>query len=170
MAVQNYFTNYLGGVEDAAGVLEDWAIQGQGVRLSFFQKTIALAAADSAGSTYLILKGVSASAMFASLKLEADAMSGLTSGSIGIYDSRTGAAVAANALLNAADLHVGSTKLAPFDGMLALTHELTLQQMFLLAGDTLNANKGIYDLVFTANTAPVQAGSITFRGERIPSG
>ena len=184
MAVQNYLTNfinnlggfqngngYAGGTLDTIVTMQDPILGGHGVPTRYMANTISLAAADSAGSTYLLHKNVSADDICQDWELEVDAMSGLTSVSIGIYDSLTGLPIQTGVeYMNGADLHVGSTKNAPFDGMPALTHQNTVQTVGALAGKTLTNQNGTYDIVLKANTAPVQAGFITSRVLLSPSG
>lgn len=169
MAVQNYLTNYT-PAEDQSGIPEEWAIRGHGVRKAYLQSTVAVTNGDSIGSTYCLFKNVPADVILSKLDLEADAIAGLTSVSIGLYDSVTGAAIAAGCYMNNVDIHAGSTKASPIDGMQALTHENTLQQLYLLASKTLNTKAGNYDVVMTINAAATASGSVTARGELIPAG
>jgi hypothetical protein len=178
MAVQAYLTNfiaaynaqangnaYVGGTQNTINT-EAWALQGHGVSIRYMQGSVSLLASDSIASTYLLLKNIPGQAIIEELWLEVDAMSGLTSASIGLFNPLTGAAFVNNCYLSAADIHLASTKLAPYDGMAALTHENTLQTVCTLAGKTIanpSTDWGCYDLVLTANTAPVQAGVITAR-------
>lgn len=170
MAVLNYFP-YAGQAQDTAGGMpEDWALQHIGLTERFFQRDISIAAGDDDGSTYCIMHSIPESAIITEMKIEADAMAAATSYSIGLYDPDSGAAIAANGYLNALDIHVGSTKNAPFDGMTALTHSQTAQRVWEVAGHTLLTKKGRYDLVLTANTAGTAAGVVTIRGRLINGG
>lgn len=184
MAVQNYLTNfinnlggfqngnaYAGGTLDTIVTMQDPLLGGHGVATRWMINTVALLAADSAGSTYLLFKNLSADDIFQKLELEVDAMSGLTSASIGIYDSLLGTAIQTGIeYVNAQNFSAGSTKIQPIDGLSALTHQSTNQTIGALAGKTLTNQNGTYDIILKANTAPVQAGSITARALLTPSG
>jgi hypothetical protein len=185
MALQSYLTNfinnlggfqngnaYVGGTLDSSGVtMQDPLLGGHGLPPRFMINTIALLAADNAGSTYLLHKNVSADDILEEMWLEVDAMSGLTSVSIGIFDSLLGTPIQVGSeYMLTTDLHLGSTKLLPFDGLVALTHQSVAQTVGALAGKTLTNQNANYDIVLTAVTAPVQAGSITARTKLTPSG
>jgi hypothetical protein len=174
MAVQNYLSNYgtsgYNPTEDTYGVPENWALQQGGVGGRYAQQTISALSTDNNGSTYLLMRHVPADSILAACLLEVDPNTGGTSYSIGLYDSNLGTPVAANCFMNAFDLHAGSTKLVPFDGLLALTHEQMLVALWSLAGDTLLTKKGAYDIVMTANTAASTAFKLTARMNVIDGG
>lgn len=169
MAIQNYLTNYV-PAEDTSGVPEASAYQGHGVRESYFHQTVSILSTDNATSTYTIIKNIPAEAVIAKLDIETDALTSGTSYSIGIFDSVTGVAYAATCYLVAQTLASASTKNAPLDGILALTHDQTLQPVYVLAGHTLLNKRANYDLVLTANTPSSVTGSVTFRGHYVPAG
>lgn len=141
-----------------------------GVKESYAQNTVSKAAGDNDGSSYLLFGRMSNSTVFEKLGLEVDAMAGFTSASIGIADSETGAILSANCFMNATDLHNGSTKTSPIDGLSALTHENTLLTLWEHLGLTRDTAKGHYDIVLIGNTVGGAAGSITARAGLIPPG
>lgn len=164
MAVQNYFTNY--GVnpnpELPGHVVEKAAIEFLGIQPGVLQKSATILATDQSGSTYILFKDVPSDMILYDLDLEIDAIPGFTSCSVGIYDSDTGVALAANCYMNAVDVHVGANKQVPIDGLSALTHDQTLQRIRDLLNLPIipNGAKGRYDIVLTANTLPGNAGGV----------
>lgn len=166
--VANYFP-YTGQAENLKGVPEDWALQQGGIEEFFFQKDIVIGAADGNGSTYCIMNKIPASAIIDEMKIEVAANAAFTSLSIGIYDSDTGAAIAAGCYLLNKNVAAGATKNAPFDGMEALTFEQTVQRVFELAGATLQTKKGRYDIVATANAATNAQIKMSVRGRIVKS-
>lgn len=178
MALQNYLTNFAGfnngnavaGGSQGVIVPEQWALEGNGVPPSYFQSSITVAATDLINSTYLIAKNLPANAMLAQLFVEADSAIATATWDIGIYDPLTGVAILSQCYTAAANWTAGSTKLVPFDGLAALTHEQTKQAIWQVLGKTLNTTNGCYDLVATAHVAPTGAGTITFRGLWTPPG
>lgn len=158
MAVQNYLTNYTDKYTVGSPLKT-------GVEAKEFEKTISIAAADDDGSTYLIYKNMPTRACLSQLLLEVDAMTGATSYDIGFYDSVTGLVINDNLCMSAADIHSGSTKLSPIDGLSALTHTQTSQTIADLLSENLKDVPGCVDLVLTADTVGSGAGSITFRGK-----
>lgn len=171
MAVQNYLTNYAPS-QDASGVPEKWAIEGHGVRKAFIQNSVTIVNGDSIGSTYIIAKDVPAAAILSEILIETDAITSCTQCNVGIYDSTTGVAYTAQALAAATlDIHTAVAKQpSPLDGMPVLTHELTKQEIYKLAGHTLNQARGTYDIVMALTQAATAGGVVTFRTEILPSG
>ncbi len=174
---QNYFTNQgttnYPPSQDTTGVPENWAIQGHGVRKAYFQSTVHVLTTDLGGSNYIILKDVPGDAIISKLEIETDGLTTATDNDIGLYNASTGVVIGGgNQLADAVDLHTAAGKVgsACLDGLAALTHEQTLQPVYLLAGDTLLNKKGTYDIVLTVNTATTAAGYATFRGEILPGG
>jgi hypothetical protein len=139
------------------------AYVGSGVPLRFFQSTVTVGASDSTGSTYTILKDLPADAIILEMEIETTGITGATSCDIGLYDSDSGAALVDNCYASGIDLSGSHTKVAPADGLAALSGSNTLQPAYLLAGKTLKNKKGNYDLVLTGDTLG-GAGSATFRG------
>lgn len=178
MALQSYLTNFGGfnngnaiaGGSQGVIVPEQWALEGNGVPPSFFQSTVTVAATDNILSTYLIAKNLPANAMLASLLVEADSAIATATWDIGLYNSLTGAVIVKDCFAAAQNWTAGSTKVAPFDGLAALTHEQTKQALWQVLGLVLNTAAGCYDLVLQAHVAPTGAGSITFRGLWTPPG
>lgn len=149
---KNYFP-YKGQAEDLNGVPEDWALEQGGIEAFIFQKDFTIPTTDGNGSTYCIMQGVPAGAIISELWGEIDADADFTSLSVGLYDSDLGTAKAIACYSLHQNVAAGSTKLAPFDLMLALTHAQTKQRVWELAGDTITTKKARYDLVATAVTA-----------------
>lgn len=165
MAVQDYKTNYTAAPGDKS------AIEGRGVRGHHFQSTVSILAADDDTSTYLILKHVPSDAILAKLEIERDAITGGSDYDIGFYDPDTGAAVDKDVCMDGGDFSAtATTKVAPMDGLVALTHAAGLKPIWEILGKTLATRKGTYDLVLTCNTVGTGAGSVTFRGMLIPAG
>jgi hypothetical protein len=162
MSIQNYLTNF--------STYPTLATNAKGVKKAHIQNTVAIGAADSATSTYLVFKDLPAEAVLVNLEIENDALTDGTSYSLGLYDSDTGVAKAAACFMSAVSLTAAAGKNAPKDGLAAITHANTLKALWELAGDTLANRKGKYDVVLLANTPSSVAGSITFRGDLIPSG
>lgn len=170
MAVQNYLTNYA-PLEDPNGIPVEWAIRGHGVKKAYFQNTAAILNGDSIGSTYTVLKNVSADAIIGDLAIETDAITSCTACQIGIYDSVTGVAYSTNCYATALDLHTAIGKNGPpADGLNQLTHEQTMQTLWELAGHTLLTKRGTYDIVLALTQAATASGSVTFRGTILPPG
>lgn len=172
MAQQNYFTNWTQAVTDA--------IAGQtGLRLAYEQNTVTLLATDNINSTYLLFKNVPFNARIKRLDIENDAIGTGTSFHIGLYNSATGAVKNASCLASALNLSTAHTKTqnttaanSALDGLAALTHDNSLQPLYLLAGDSLSANgaQGNYDIVMTCNQNLSGGGKVTARMELMPAG
>lgn len=169
MAVINYATAYV-PKEDQLGIPEQSTLEGHGVRVAYAQNTVPIGATDSIGSTYCLIKNVSAEAIIKLIEIENDAITSLTSASIGIYDSQTNLPLAVSAYAAALNLSTANGKIAPLDGLAALTHANTLKCLWELAGQTLLAKKGNYDVVLTLNAAPSVGGNVTCRSEIVPCG
>lgn len=161
MAVQNYKTNY-DATAQAGTVIP--AVSGVGVPTHDWQVTVAIASADDDGSTYLIRKDVPAQEVIEALEIENDSITAGTSYSIGLADPDTGAIILANCYANALDLSSASTKVAPKDGLAALTHANSKKQVYEVAGHNITNRRGRYDLVLTATTVGSGNGNVTFRG------
>lgn len=170
MTQPSYFANYA-PTENASGVPEKWAIQGHGVRKAYIQNSANVTSGDVALSTYLVAKDVPASAILSKIEVETDALTSLTQCKVGIYDSDSGVAIVDNVYAASnLDLHTASAKNAPLDGMPSLTHESTLQEVYKLAGHTLNQARGKYDIVLTLTQTAGATGVATFRTEILPAG
>lgn len=170
MAVENYKTTYEAAVPNPGTIS---AYDRSGVDATHFQVTVSIAAADSDGSTYLIMKDIPEHTVIGQLEIENDAITAGTDYDIGLYNPRTGLEASTGSKDNYADgldMSSAHTKLVPLDGIAALTHSNTLKPVREVAGHDLTNKLGTYDLVLTANTVGSAAGSITFRGRLQPHG
>lgn len=165
MAQKKYFDT-----APAAGDKDSWAMR-SGLRKQYAQSaTVNVAADDDDGSTYLLFNRLASDTIITKLELECDAITGATDYDIGVFDSDTGVAIDADCYMNGTDIHNGSSKSAPIDGMSVLTHADTLKRVWEVAGLTRENIKGYYDIVLTANTVGSAAGKITARAEFAPCG
>lgn len=166
MAVANYFTNYNKLAEPIP------AIKACGSKLDAFQNTVTTAAADDAGSTYLLMKNVLSHLTIAELEIEHGSATGASDCDIGFYDSETGSALTKQSgasgkdvLADGLDLTTANTKVTPKDGLKQLTHAQTLQPIWKLLGFAKAKDaKPQYDLVLTINGDVSAAVDITARG------
>jgi len=164
MAVQNHLTNYDPTAEPVSAVLNT------GTRKHHAQNTVGILDTDSDTSTYMLLRKVNAYARLDSLELEHDSITGGTDFDIGFYDSDTGAEVDKDVLADGISLATAATKVAPRDGMPAVTHANTLKPIYELLGKTKETTKPFYDLVLTGNTVGTASGSVTARVGLAPAG
>lgn len=164
MAVQDYFANYT--KDDGASPIVEYS----GVRMAYMQKTVTLAAADDNNSTYLLFKDVPGSARIARFEIETEAISGSNDWNIGIANARTGTVIDDNCFADALDFSSAATKVAPLDGLKAVTHANTLKCMYEHAAHTVTTRLPRYDIVATGIAVGSEAKSFTARLYLIPAG
>jgi hypothetical protein len=162
MAVQDYFANFTQSI--------DSAVKQTGVPGQHFQNTFSILAADDDNSTYTIMKNVPATAVIHRMDIETPGLANSTDWNIGLADSDTGAVLDDNAFADALDFSSAATKVAPLDGLKALTGTNSRKPLYELLGLTLNSCKGHYDIIATGIAVGTAAGDITVRGVLIPNG
>ena len=125
--------------------------------------TFEVAAADSDGSIYRILKNVDPNLILIQARLACDAITGGTSYDFGVYLplSEGGAEVDANCFASAMNISAGYSRILALDALVTLDLADVQKRIYEVAGHTLATRKRGYDLALTANTVGSGAGTIS---------
>lgn len=120
---------------------------------------IAVASGDSDGSTYLVARAVPASFRPVTCVIMTDAITSGTDYDLGFYDSRTGAVVDKDILMDGQTMASASRVL---DGLanVAIEDIGARKTIYELLALTATTTKPTYDLVLTANTVGSADGDI----------
>jgi hypothetical protein len=165
MGIQAYLANY---TEDQ---MRNTAQGPMGIREHrLLSPLVSVAAADSDTSTYILFKDVPSTVVVASLPIETEAITGGTSYDVGLYDSVTGVVADADILAAGLDFSSAATKVAPLDGLKAVTLANRAKPLYALLGLTLANCKPTYDIVVTANTVGSGAGTFIAAATFLPGG
>lgn len=158
MAVQNYLTNYA----SSPGIGEKMEPGANAMELITMIGYAAPAAADDDGSTYLIAKSVPSSFRPTSITVMTTAITAGTDYDLGVYNSKTGAAVTKDLFMDGQTMATASRTLDGLSNvsLANLGARKTIAELLSLTPTTAQAT---YDIVLTANTVGSAAGDIVVR-------
>lgn len=137
-----------------------------GVQPRMSRVTFEVAAADSDGSVYRILKGVDPNMVIDKIIVANDAITGGTDWDIGLYQTGIGGAVIDADCFNGAGLdlstaHATLSSLVALNGFAAQDIAAPEQKLWEWASETVGRHQGSYDICLTANTVGSAAGTVT---------
>lgn len=162
MAVQDKYVD-----SKVVSGLTTGALQGQGAKTVTVAATFEVAAADDDLSVYRVFPNIPASAVFTSISIGSDALTGSTGWDVGLYKPGIGGAVISdNVLASGIDLAAGYA-LAPGtlkSGLAAVDLADRLKMLWELAGQTILNKDQNYDVCLTADTVGSGAGTVTVIG------
>lgn len=139
-----------------------------GVEIHKMFVTFEVAAADSDGSIYRVVKNIHPDVILTGIKLWTDAITGASSYSIGLYlPLADGGAVIGTGVefLSAKDVSAGNLHASPIDGMTAVDIANLGNKIFEHAGHTILTKKRGYDIAVTATTVGSAAGTVSLEFE-----
>jgi len=154
MAVENKYTDSLtaaGKVSNLAGVKEIVAIP----------FTFEVAAADSDGSVYRVIKGLNYNLIPVSVKVLNDAITSGTDYDLGLYETELGAEIDKDVFADGLDMSSSRTFNTAVEALITVDPANITKTIMEHAGDTLSTLAKGYDLAFTANTVGSAAGTIS---------
>lgn len=128
--------------------------------------TFEVAAADSDGSIYRVVKNIHPDIILTNIKLWTDAITSGTSYSLGLYQTLAeGGAIigTGDQFLSAKDISAGNLHASPIDGMTAVDIANIGNKIFEHAGHTILTKKRGYDLAVTATTVGSAAGTVSLQ-------
>lgn len=166
MAVENKYVD--ANVEAGGRYL---SMVNRGDRVLASEVTFEVAAADSDGSVYRLLKGVPTQYRLLNVEIFNDAITGGTDYDLGFYktqepDGTDGEVLDADLLVNGADLSTGHAVGSPLTGLSAVDlADLPKPIYELLSGAGLDqfTDPASVDIALTANTVGTAAGTITVK-------
>ena len=174
MAVVNQYVNASyaanGLIQNPPGMLNKFRGGAGGNAFSVYE-TFNIAATDSSGSVYRILKSVDPNVTPYRISIANTAITGSTSFHLGLYLSNFGAIVGTgNQFVNAQSLAGARASLHPsvaLDGLSAVPIQSYFQRLFEYAGQTTNAptiattRQDAFDICLTLNTSGGVAGTVS---------
>lgn len=149
----------------AAGKVNRGAFVGGGDHFTIIV-TFEVAAADSDGSIYRVIKCVNPDYILTSIKLWTDVITSGTSYSIGLYKTLLDGGAVINSgteFLSAKDISAGNLHAAPIDGMTAVDIANLQNRIYEHAGHTITSKLRGYDIAVTATTVGSAAGTVTLQ-------
>jgi len=124
------------------------------------------AAADDNGSIFKLVR-LPANAIMSDLKINCDAITGMTDVDLGLYDEDGVTAADVDCYMDGADIAAGQAIGSEENGLAAVDVADLGKKAWEIAGDTISNKQGSYVLALTANTMGSGVGTITVRGRYI---